>query len=102
MAYKFVEGKTIYSPFEDRYVPITLYKEPGEKRMRTDSVKRAIDKAFEIGLANQFRYFMIIAGSDVTISLCDSLACRHAGKPGNSMNRRGAGFLITFVGIDIQ
>ena len=52
-------------------------------------------------LVNQFRYFMIIAGSDVTISLCDSLACRHAGKPGNSMNRRGAGFLITFVGIDI-
>lgn len=60
MAYKFVEGKTIYSPFEDRYVPITLYKEPGEKRMRTDSVKRAIDKAFEIGLANQFRYFITL------------------------------------------
>ena len=33
MAYKFVEGKTIWSPFENKFVPITMMKEPEENRI---------------------------------------------------------------------
>ena len=60
MAYKFVEGKTIWSPFENKFVPITMMKEPEEKRIRYDNMKRAIDKAFEIGLCNEFQYFITL------------------------------------------
>ena len=60
MSYKFVEGKTILDPFTGEYVPFTLYRDPSEKRVRNDSIKRAIDKAFEIGLANQFQYFITL------------------------------------------
>ena len=61
MAYKFVEGKTVYNPFTGKYQPFTLLKMKSEnKEIRTDSVKRAIDKAFEIGLANNFQYFVTL------------------------------------------
>lgn len=63
MAYKFVEGKTLLDPFTGKYVPFTLLKDPEEeknKRIRNDSMKRAIDKAFEIGLANNFQYFVTL------------------------------------------
>lgn len=60
MAYKFVEGKTIWSPFENKFVPIAMMKEPEEKRIRYDNMKRAIDKAFEIGLCNEFQYFITL------------------------------------------
>lgn len=60
MAYKFVEGKTIWDPFTEKYCPFTLLKEKTEHAVRNDNIKRAIDKAFEIGLANEFTYFITL------------------------------------------
>lgn len=61
MAYKFVEGKTVWDPFTGKYAPFSIMKDPNqEKVVRNDNVKRAIDKAFEIGLANNFTYFITL------------------------------------------
>lgn len=57
LAYKFVEGKTILNPFTGKITPFTIMK---DRSQRTDSIKRAIDKAFEIGLANDFKYFITL------------------------------------------
>lgn len=59
MSYKFVEGKTIYDPFTKEIVPLSLWKDE-TKEVRSDSIKRAIDRAFEIGLANNFQYFITL------------------------------------------
>jgi len=66
MAYKFVEGKTLYCPFTGEYVPLAPWQEGSKKpgrikgEVRSDSLKRAIDKAFEIGCANDFQYFVTL------------------------------------------
>lgn len=60
MSYKFIEGKTIVDPFTGEVFPLHDYKEKKEREIRPDSIKRAIDKAFEIGLANDFRYFVTL------------------------------------------
>lgn len=60
MAYKFVHGKTIFDPFTGEYTPFLYMKDETKKRDRTDSMKRAVDKAFEIGLANDFHYFITL------------------------------------------
>lgn len=63
MAYKFVEGKTILDPFTGEYVPLVFWQDEFKEtkdRVRSDSVKRAIDKAFEIGFANDFQYFITL------------------------------------------
>lgn len=61
MSYKYVKGKTVFNPFTNKYQPFTLLKlKDQEKKIRNDSVKRAIDKAFEIGLANDFKYFVTL------------------------------------------
>ena len=59
MSYKFVHNKTILDPFKGEYVPLSYMKDP-DAEVRSDSVKRAIDKAFEIGLSNDFQYFVTL------------------------------------------
>lgn len=73
MSYKYVEGKTIHCPFTDSYLPISPYKEKNSE-VRPDSVKRAIDKAFEIGLANNFQYFVTLTLDQQKIDRYDTKA----------------------------
>lgn len=54
-----------YDPLPDFSSPQELCKlledeNPGPHEPRSDSVKRSIDKAFEIGLSNDFRYFFTL------------------------------------------
>lgn len=41
-------------------------KDPN-KQVRTDSMKRAIDKAYEIGLSNNFQYFVTLTLDETKI-----------------------------------
>ena len=72
MAYKFVEGKTILCPFTGKYVPLVIEKRKKNNEIRSDSIKRAIDKAFEIGLANDFRYFITLTLDETKIDRYDT------------------------------
>lgn len=69
VSYKFVQGKTIYNPFTNEYEPLINFpadetiateSQKAKKATRNDSIKRTIDKAFEIGCANDFRYFVTL------------------------------------------
>ncbi len=72
MAYKFVEGKTILCPFTGKYVPLVIEKRKKNNEIRSDSIKRAIDKAFEIGLANDFQYFITLTLDETKIDRYDT------------------------------
>lgn len=48
----------IWNPFTDRVEYVSKFYDPQARR--EDSIKRAIDKAFEIGLSNDFRYFITL------------------------------------------
>lgn len=49
----------LYNPFTGKVEKLTYWKNE-DKPIRGDSVKRAIDKAFEIGLSNDFHYFLTL------------------------------------------
>lgn len=68
--YRFVEGKTAYNPFTDTFMPISVMRDPNSPT-RMDSIKRAIDKAFEIGLANNFQYFITLTLDEKKIDRYD-------------------------------
>ncbi|RKJ61001.1 hypothetical protein D7Y09_16580 [bacterium 1XD42-1] len=72
MSYKFVEGKTILCPFTGKYVPLVIEKRKKNNEIRSDSIKRAIDKAFEIGLANDFQYFITLTLDPTKIDRYDT------------------------------
>lgn len=74
MSYKFIEGKTIIDPFTGEIFPFTEYKEKKEREIRPDNIKRAIDKAFEIGLSNNFKYFITLTLDQQKIDRYDTKA----------------------------
>lgn len=59
-------------PFENKYVPFTIQKRLEDREIRSDNIKRAIDKAFEIGLANDFRYFITLTLDETKIDRYDT------------------------------
>lgn len=72
MSYKFIEGKTIVDPFTGEIFPLQEYKPEKEREVRPDNIKRAIDKAFEIGLANNFKYFVTLTLDENKIDRYDT------------------------------
>lgn len=66
---KLVDGKTVIDPFTGEIMKVSNYREP---RKRTDSIKRARDKAFEIAHANNFTYFVTLTLDESKISRYDT------------------------------
>lgn len=58
MSYREVEGKTVFNPLTGKIQPYTQLRL--DKERRGDNLKRSIDKAFEIGLSNDFQYFVTL------------------------------------------
>ena len=75
MAYKFIQKEYILNPFTNEFIPLSSFEEKRKRKkgeIRSDSMNRAIDRAFEIGCSNDFQYFITLTLDETKIDRSDT------------------------------